>query len=146
MQHKISGLIAAALCIVMLFTGCGHAEQVEPADVSDVMNNAAADVMPLQEETAAATKEPAAGPVELPESIDPLGFYRAQHEESLTADLAAEKYGAKYERIAGLYEVKNVYLDSRDVRLWLQSNEDSTRIKQVMLTYLYYSRVNNTGT
>ena len=137
MQHRISGLIAAALCAVMLFTSCRHAEQVEPADVSDVMNSAAADVLPLQEETAAATKEPAAGPVALPESIDPLGFYRAQQEEGLTADLAAEKYNAKYERVAGLYEVKNVYLDGWDVRLWLQTNEDSTRIKQVMLTYLY---------
>ena len=92
MQHRISGLIAAALCAVMLFTSCRHAEQVEPADVSDVMNSAAADVLPLQEETAAATKEPAAGPVALPESIDPLGFYRAQQEEGLNADLAAEKY------------------------------------------------------
>lgn len=141
MQHKISGLIAAALCVVMLFTSCRHAEQVEPADVSGVMNNAAADVLPLQEETAAATKGPAAEPVALPESIDPLGFYRAQQEEGLTADLAAEKYNAKYERIAGLYEVKNVYLDGWDARLWLQTNEDSTRIKQVMLAYLYYSRV-----
>lgn len=77
----------------------------------------------------------------LPESIDPLGFYRAQQEEGLTADLAAEKYNAKYERVAGLYEVKNVYLDGRDARLWLQTNEDSTRIKQAMLAHLYYSRV-----
>lgn len=137
MQHRISGLIAAALCALVLFTSCRHAEQVEPADVGDVMSNAAEDVLPLQEETAAAIKEAPAGPVELPESIDPLGFYRAQQEEGLTAALAAEKYNAKYERVAGLYEVKNVYLDGWDVRLWLQTNEDSTRIKQVMLTYLY---------
>ncbi len=141
MQHRILGLIAAALCAVMLFTSCRHAEQVEPADMSDVMNNAAEDVLPLPAETAVATKEPAADPVALPESIDPLGFYRAQQEEGLTADLAAEKYNAKYERVAGLYEVKNVYLDGRDARLWLQTNEDSTRIKQAMLVHLYYSRV-----
>ena len=46
MQHRISGLIIAALCALMLFTSCRHAEQVEPADVSDVMNNAAEDVLP----------------------------------------------------------------------------------------------------
>lgn len=74
MQHRISGLIIAALCALMLFTSCRHAEQVEPADVSDVMNNAAEDVLPLSEETPAAAKEPAAEPVALPESIDPLGF------------------------------------------------------------------------
>ena len=137
MQHRISGLIAAALCAVMLFTSCRHAEQVEPADVSDVMNSAAADVLPLQEETAAATKEPAAGPVALPESIDPLGFYRAQQEECLTADLAAEKFDAKYERVPGLYEIKNVYMNGRDVRLWLQTNEDETRIRQITLVQVY---------
>ena len=137
MQHRISGLIAAALCAVMLFTSCRHAEQVEPADVSDAMNSAAADVLPLQEETAAATKEPAAGPVALPESIDPLGFYRAQQEECLTADLAAEKYDAKYERVPGLYEIKNVYMNGKDVRLWLQTNEDETRIRQITLVQVY---------
>ena len=124
MQHRISGLIAAALCTLMLFTSCQHTEQVEPADMSD----AAEDLLPLPAEMAVAAKEPAAETVALPESLDPLGFYRAQQEEGLTADLAAEKYNAKYERVAGLYEVKNVYLDEWDVRLWLQTFVDSTRI------------------
>ena len=137
MQHRISGLIAAALCALVLFTSCRHAEQVEPADVGDVMSNAAEDVLPLQEEPAAAIKEAPAGPVELPESIDPLGFYRAQQEECLTADLAAEKYDAKYERVPGLYEIKNVYMNGKDVRLWLQTNEDETRIRQITLVQVY---------
>ena len=73
----------------------------------------------------------------LPESIDPLGFYRAQQEECLTADLAAEKFDAKYERVPGLYEIKNVYMNGRDVRLWLQTNEDETRIRQITLVQVY---------
>lgn len=77
MQHRISGLITAALCALMLFTSCRHAEQVEPADVGDVMSNAAEDVLPLQEEPAAVIKEAPAEPVELPESIDPLGFLQS---------------------------------------------------------------------
>ncbi len=136
MRFRMMKLIAAVLSALLLFGGCQSARRTEPADGTGA-GNATEQTPPLPEETASETEALAAYPTALPESIDPLGFYRAQQEECLTADLAAEKFDAKYERVPGLYEIKNVYMDGRDVRLWLQTNEDETRIRQITLVQVY---------
>lgn len=115
MRFRMMKLIAAVLSVLLLFGGCQSARRAEPVDGTGV-GNATEQTPPLPEETASETEALAAYPTALPESIDPLGFYRAQQEEGLTADLAAEKFDAKYERVPGLYEIKNVYMDGGDVR------------------------------
>lgn len=136
MRFGMMKLIAAVLSALLLFGGCESARRAEPVDGTGA-GNATEQTPPLPEETPSETETPPVYPTALPETVDPLGFYRLQQEENLTADLAAEKFDAKYERVPGLYEIKNVYMNGRDVRLWLQTNEDETRIRQVTLVQVY---------
>jgi len=136
MRFRMMKLIAAVLSALLLFCGCQSARRTEPVDGTGA-GNATEQTPPLPEETASETETLPVYPTALPETVDPLGFYRLQQEECLTADLAAEKFDAKYERVPGLYEIKNVYMDGRDVRLWLQTNEDETRIRQITLVQVY---------
>lgn len=136
MRFGMMKLIAAVLSALLLFGGCESARRAEPVDGTGA-GNATEQTPPLPEETPSETETPPVYPTALPETVDPLGFYRLQQEENLTADLAAEKFDAKYERVPGLYEIKNVYMDGRDVRLWLQTNEDETRIRQITLVQVY---------
>lgn len=136
MRFGMMKLIAAVLSALLLFGGCESARRAEPVDGTGA-GNATEQTPPLPEETPSETETPPVYPTALPETVDPLGFYRLQQEENLTADLAAEKFDAKYERVPGLYEIKNVYMNGRDVRLWLQTNEDETRIRQITLVQVY---------
>lgn len=136
MRFRMMKLIAAVLSALLLFGGCQSARRTEPVDGTGA-GNATEQTPPLPEETPSETETPPVYPTALPETVDPLGFYRLQQEENLTADLAAEKFDAKYERVPGLYEIKNVYMNGRDVRLWLQTNEDETRIRQITLVQVY---------
>ena len=136
MRFRMMKLIAAVLSALLLFGGCQSARRTEPVDGTGA-GNATEQTPPLPEETPSETETLPVYPTALPETVDPLGFYRLQQEENLTADLAAEKFDAKYERVPGLYEIKNVYMGGRDVRLWLQTNEDETRIRQITLVQVY---------
>lgn len=136
MRFRMMKLIAAVLSALLLFGGCQSARRTEPVDGTGA-GNATEQTPPLPEETPSETETLPVYPTALPETVDPLGFYRLQQEENLTADLAAEKFDAKYERVPGLYEIKNVYMNGKDVRLWLQTNEDETRIRQITLVQVY---------